>query len=216
MHDQQIAIIKQKVEKLARHAKLRKIPKLKISKKDPIAHASFLRKEITIGTKLLAQWQRGEIDETDIEATLAHEIGHLMDFERRFSSVFFRYNAILASYLILGVILLQIVSRLSVQAPWILPLSVFLLWTIFLPWMVRRTSVAVQFEADNNATKLVDDQQLANSIVKRILLRWKKRRGFGPIETWELLIHVILYPSLIERLRNINFEVKELKIKRKC
>jgi Zn-dependent protease with chaperone function len=169
MYDQQIILMKQKVDKLARQAKLRKIPKLKISRKEPIAHASFLRKEITIGTKLLAQWQEGKIDETDVEATLAHEIGHLMDYERGARSIYVQSIIVLSLYLFFGAFLFM---------QWFLPLSLFLLWIMFLTWIVKRSSIAVQFKADKNATKLINDQQLANSILKRSLLRWKKEEDW--------------------------------------
>jgi len=51
---------------------------------------------------------------------------------------------------------------------------------------------------------------LADSIVKRS--RYYRPKGFEPIRTWELLLRVVLYPSLSERLQNLNFEIKERKI----
>jgi len=211
LYDQQVNVIKHKIEKLAKKAEFKKIPTLRISKDEHlVAKASFIRKKITVGTKLLSQWQKGEIDENDVEVTLAHEIGHLMDFERKFHSVFVKYNALTLAYLILGVVLPKLGSDLPAAEPWIPPLLFFIIWAIFLPWILRRAAFAVQLKADKNASLLIKDQLLANSIVKRSV--FTPLQGFGPIETWELLLRVILYPSLSERLRNLNFEIKERKI----
>lgn len=213
LYDQQVNIMKQKVEKLAKKAKFKKTPTLKISKDEHLlAKASILRKKITVGTKLLSQWQKGEIDENDVEVTLAHEIGHLMDFERKFHSVFLRYNAIVVLYLVLGFGLLKLVWFPHLAEPWILPLLIFIVWAFFLHWILRRVSLAVQFEADKNGASLVSDEQFANSIIKR--RRFRDTKGFGLIETWELLLYVILSPSISERLKNLNFEIKEIKIQK--
>jgi hypothetical protein len=89
LYEQQVNLMKQKIEKLAKKACFKRIPMLRISKDEHLfAEASLLRKKITIGSKLLSQWQKGEIDENDVEVILAHEVGHLMDFERKFHSVF--------------------------------------------------------------------------------------------------------------------------------
>lgn len=211
LYDQQVNIMKQKVEKLAKKAEFKKIPTLKISKDEHLlAKASILRKKITVGTKLLSQWQKGEIDENDVEVTLAHEIGHLMDFERKFHSVFFRHNAIVVLYLVLGFGLLKLVWFPHLAEPWIPPLSIFIIWAFFLHWILRRAALAVQLEADKNGASLVTDEQFANSIIKRS--RFHITKNFGLVETWEFLVHVILFPSLSERLRNLNFEIKEHKI----
>jgi Zn-dependent protease with chaperone function len=213
LYDQQVNIMKQKVEKLIKKAEFKKVPTLIISKDEHLlAKASILRKKITVGTKLLSQWQKGEIDENDVEVTLAHEIGHLMDFERKFHSVFFRYNAIVALYLVLGVVLPKLVWYPHLVEPWIPPLLIFIVWAIFLHWIVRRAALAVQLEADKNGARLVTDEQFANSIIKRS--RFHVTKDFGLIETWEYLLHVILFPSISERLQNLNFEIKEIKIQK--
>ena len=214
MYDQQVNIMKHKVEKLAKKAGFKKIPTLRISRDEHLlAKASILRKKITVGTKLLSQWQKGEIDESDVEVTLAHEIGHLMDFDRKFRSVFFRYNAIVVLYLVLGVGLPKLVWIPHLAEPWVLLLLIFSVWTIFLHWILRTAAHAVQLEADRNGASLITDIQFADSIIKR--RRSHDAKGFGLIKTWEFLLHVILYPSLSERLLNLNFEIKEIKIQRR-
>jgi hypothetical protein len=67
-------------------------------------------------------------------------------------------------------------------------------------------------EADKNGASLVTDEQFANSIIKRS--RFHVTKDFGLIETWEFLLHVILFPSIGERLQNLNFEIKEIKIQK--
>jgi len=203
--------MKQQVEKLSKKALFKKAPILKISKNEyPLAKASILRRRITIGTKLLSQWQQSEIDENDVEVILAHEIGHLIDFERKFSSVFLRYNAIVVLYLVLGVVLPRLVWFSHLAEPLVPPIMIFIIWATFLVWILRRGACTVQLEADKNGARLMKEEQFVNSIVKRIEFRGTK--GFGIVETWEMFIHMILWPSLSERLRNLNFEIKKHQI----
>lgn len=203
--------MKQKVERLAIKARFERIPALRISKdKHLLAKASILRKKITIGAELLSQWKKGEIDENDVEVTLAHEIGHLIDFERGFSSVLFRYDAFVVLYLVLSVVLPRLFWFSYLTEPWIPPLMIFVIWACFLPWVLRRASCAIQLEADSKGAQLLTEEQFANSIVKRS--KFHDSKGSGLIETWDLLLHVILFPSLNQRLRNLNFEIKESKI----
>jgi hypothetical protein len=211
LQDQQLNTMIQKVEKLAGKAGFERIPTLKISKdKHLLAKASILRKRIIIGAKLLSQWQKGEIDENDVEVTLAHEIGHLIDFERKFNSVFFRYDAMVFLYLAIGVVLPRLVWFPYLTEPWIPPLMIFVIWAGFLPWVLRKASCAVQLEADNKGAQLLTEEQFADSIVKRS--KFRDSKGSGLVETWDLLLHVILFPSLNQRLQNLNFEIKESKI----
>ncbi len=213
MYYDQVNIIKQKIEKLAKKAELKEIPTLKISKAEHlVAEASILRKKITVSTGLLSQWQKGEIDENDVEVVLAHEIGHLMDFDRKFHSVFFRYNAVVVLYLFLGVGLPKLVFFRHLAEPWIPPLLIFVIWAFFFHWICRRVSLAVQLEADKNGASLVTDEQFANSITKRKPFHVAK--DFGLIETWEFLRHVISSPSISERLQNLNFKIGEIKIEK--
>lgn len=86
------------------------------------------------------------------------------------------------------------------------PLMIFIIWAVFLLWMLRRGACAVQIEADKNGARLITEEKFANSIVKRMEFRGTK--GFGLVETLEMLHHVILCPSLSERLRNLNFEIE--------
>jgi len=209
-YDQQVNVIKQKVAELTRKANLKAIPEIKISEKENLARASFSKKKIIIGIKLLSQLKNGEIDEDDIEAILAHEIGHLMNFDRKFGSVYFKGTVIVAAYLILGIILLKIGSLLTLPEPCVISIYFFLIWSFFLPWIIRKNSLACQFEADKNASKLIGNLKMVNSIAKRF--RFYPYKNVSVIETWKLLYHVIFFPSFSERLRNLGFEIKEIKI----
>jgi hypothetical protein len=93
----------------------------------------------------------------------------------------------------------------------VLPHSILAIWAVLLPWIFRKAAVKAQLKADQNASLLIENQQIANSIIKRSRFS-SIPQSFGPIETWELLLHRILYPSLDERLRNLNFEIKDWKI----
>ena len=208
-YDQQISIIKQKVKEIARKANL-DVPEIKISEKEDIASACFLKKKIVIGTKMLHQLKNGEIDEDDVEAILAHEIGHLMDFDRKFRSVYFQGTVVGIAYLIFGIILLGICLILASLELRVMSFYLFLLWSFFLPWILRKNSLAAQFEADRNASKLIGNLKLANYVTKKF--KFYSCKKINVIETWRRLYHVIFYPSFSETLQNLGFEIKEFKM----
>jgi len=210
MPDQQVNVLKHLVEKLAKEAGFKETPVLEISNDKHLrAKASIFRKKITVGAELLTQWQNGEIDESDVEVTLAHETGHLIDFDRKFHSVLFSRNVVVVLYLILGAVLLKGGSYLSTVEPWVLFALLSAIWAVPFLWILRASACAVQLEADKNGARLITEEKFANSLAKRMRFH---NAGLGPIETWELLLHVVLFPSLSERLRNLKFEIKESKI----
>ena len=202
MYNQQIAIIEQKIAELCEKAKLEKAPKLKVSKRERLASTSVFRNQITVGTYLLSRWREGAFSENDVYASLAHEIGHRMDFSRNIRSVNLRYMSMKLSYIALGLALIWLCSLLQLPNSWVLPLTVFAFWTAFLPWIVVRTGVPVELEADKNAVScLIDADQLANSVVKKS--RLAPVENLGPIETLEFLYNMLSHPSLNERLHNM-------------
>ena len=204
LYEQQINFLKEKVRKLSKKAMLKKIPTINTSSKVIRAKASFFGKSITFGTRLLEQWKNGEIDESEVEVTLAHEIGHLMDFQRKFRSVCFRYTAILLLYVFF--ILPFVVWFIFSPNP--LPLFVFMIWIFILIGILRKAALAPQLEADKNGASLITYEKFAQSLSRRKPLQ--HTNGFWLIETWKLLCNVLLFPSISERLKNLNFEIKEI------
>ncbi len=206
LSNRQLQTMTNMIEQLARKAGFEKTPKLKISKDAHLlAKASFWKKKITVGAQLLTQWQRGEIDENDVEVTLAHEMGHLIDFDRKFGSVFFRYNAVGCFCFALVFVLPRLVWFPHLFEPWFPPVLVSLLWGAFFLWVIRAISHTVQLDADKKGADLLTKEQFANSYSKR---RVSRKWGLGPIETWELLLTVVLVPSFDERLQNLGLETR--------
>lgn len=213
LYSQQIAIIEQMIAELSDKAKLNKIPKLIISNSERLASTKVFRNQIIVGEYLLSEWQKGALSEDDVYASLAHEIGHRMDFSRNVRSVNFRYLLMRLSYIAIVLALVWLASLPQLPNSWVLPLAVFAFWVAFLPWIVMRTGVPVELEADKNAVScLIDADQLANSVVKKS--RLAPVENLGPIETLEFLYNMLSHPSLNERLRNLNFEIKHIEIQK--
>jgi len=83
------------------------------------------------------------------------------------------------------------------------------LWAFFLPWILVRTEVSSELEADRNAVKseLITAEELAKSIIKKS--SYVQDRKNNPVDTFLFLIDVLLGPSTAERLRNLGFEIKK-------
>ena len=82
LYSSQVAFLTKALEELAKKAKLRKAPELFISKNERLASVNVFQNRISVGEHLLSLWAEGKFSDSDVEATLAHEIGHLMDFRR--------------------------------------------------------------------------------------------------------------------------------------
>lgn len=197
-------------------ARLKKTPRLKLSDSESIAKATFSR-DIEVGRKWLSSWEKGEIDENEVDAVLAHEMGHIIDFNKGIHSVFLRSAIIEASYfvlLLLAFCLLDIYQFSQIKGhSWIEYLVVFITWLIFLPWITRRSGIASQFEADRYACQLIGNQKMALSFARRIEQSLTTQPSKASIiETLNRLFCLITGPTLLERLCKINFEVAAVTI----
>jgi predicted Zn-dependent protease len=201
------------IAELSDKAKLSKVPKLIVSKGERLASTRVFLNQIIVGEYMLSQWQEGAFSENDVYASLAHEIGHRMDFSRNIRSVNFRYSSMRLSYVAIGLALVWLVLLPQLPNSWVLSLAVFAVWVAFLPWIIIRTGVPVELEADKNAVGcLIRADQLANSVVKKS--RLAPAENLGLIGTLEFLYNVLSHPSLKERLHNLNFEIKQIEIQK--
>lgn len=214
--EKSLAVVKEKVAVMAKAAGLKKTPDVKISKNEPIACAGYFPRNVQVGQSWLLSWERGLIDEEDVDATLAHEIGHLMDFAKGIRAVFVKSGLIIASYLFIIVLLFASIdaSQVFSETAWVPYVFVFILWLSFAPWITRSRGLATQLEADRYACQLIGRQKMAQVFSKRMernLTNPKNQRNFtGILSTFYYFMTGA--PSFSERLENANFQVKSVAI----
>jgi Zn-dependent protease with chaperone function len=204
LSSQQQAFLKQSIEELTKKAGLRRAPDLSISKNERFASVNVFQKRISIGEHLLSLWQQGKFSDKDIEATLAHEVGHLMDFRRDSDSSNFRNLLIESLWFTFGVVPI-VTYVLSPSATWLLvSVLIALGWGVSLPWIVRRVEVRIEFEADRKAAMyLVAPQQLADALV-RIGSFGKPPKTLGFTAKMAFLAGTLTHPSFKERVRYLH------------
>jgi hypothetical protein len=197
----QMAFLNQKMAELSKKAKLASIPELNISKSERLANVNVYRDRISIGENLLLHWEKGEFTDADMEATLAHEFGHLIDFRNDSHSSSFRNLIAESLWVSLGV--LPIV--LYVLSPKVVTLIASLLlavaWACSLPLVMRHIEVKIEFEADRNAALyLVEPQQLADALMK-ISTFASCTKGFGVARRLNCFVANLTHPSFSERVK---------------
>ncbi len=198
---QQVAFMTQTIAEIAKKAKLLRTPELSISKTERLANVNVFQNRICFGEHFLSLWQQGKFDEKDVEATIAHEIGHLMDFRRDSPSSNFRNFLAESLWFSFGVV--PLVAYLLSPSITMLAISVLLAagWGLSLPWIVRRVEVRIELEADRNAALyLVKPQQLANALIK-ISSYGMPNTKLGFTAKMAFLAGTLTHPSFEERLR---------------
>jgi Zn-dependent protease with chaperone function len=198
---QQIVFMTQTIEELAKKAKLRRTPELCVSKNERLASVNVFQNRIIIGEHLLSLWREGKFDDNDVKATIAHEIGHLMDFRRDSPSSNFRNLLIESLWFSFAVV--PLVIYLLFPSVMVLMLSVLLAvgWGFSLPWVVRRVEVRIELEADKNAAVyLVKPQQLADALVK-ISSFGMPGTKLGVTAKMAFLAGTLTHPTFQERVR---------------
>ena len=193
----------QKVEELAKKAHLSKVPELCVSKTERLAHVNVFQWRISVGEYLLSQWAQGNFDEADVEATLAHEIGHLMDFNRNSKSSSFRNLLLESVWLAFGVVPLAVYLLLPSLASMVFCLVLAAGWGFSLPWIVRYIEVHVELEADRKAALfLVKPQQLADALLK-ISSFGVPVSKFGLAGRLSFLAGTLTHPTFRDRVRHL-------------
>jgi len=202
---QQLAFLKQALEELAKKAKLRRTPELFISKHERLASVNIFQNRISIGEHFLSLWNEGKFDDKDVEATIAHEIGHLMDLKRDSRSSNFRNLLLESLWLSFGMvpIVIYLLSPLNMS----LAISVMLAagWGASLPWIIHRVEVGIELEADRNAAVfLVKPKQLADALEK-ISSFGMPKKSLGLTARLSFLAGTLTHPSFKDRVRNLQF-----------
>jgi Zn-dependent protease with chaperone function len=208
LEKQQVTVIKHKIAELSKKAGLEQTPELQISKTEPLASVQVFRKQITVGENLLSHWQQGELDEKDVEAVLAHEIGHMMDLNRGFRSSSFRRLLGERMYFAFAIAPLLIYFVYPSSASLVLSLVCFMGWAVLLPWVFRRTKFHIELEADRNAARYLIEPQ-------RLTELFEKKHVFAPVKNYGITkrvkhgVGMLTHPSLNERLHNLSVEAKK-------
>jgi Zn-dependent protease with chaperone function len=201
LYNNQVAFLTKTLEELAKKAKLRKTPDLYISKHERLANVNVFQNRISVGEHLLSLWAEGKFSDSDVEATLAHEIGHLMDFRHDSKSSSFR-NLLGESFWVSFGILPIVLYLLSPSIPTLI-LSVLLAlgWGFSLPFIIRWVEVRIELAADRNAAlHLVNPQQLADALVK-IGSFGMPTAKFGLTAKMTFLAGTLTHPSFSDRIR---------------
>ena len=204
MYSQQVAMLQQTLAELAKKANLSMTPELHISKHERLASVNIFQRRITVGEHLLDLWREEKFDDADVEATLAHEVGHLMDLSRESRSASFR-NFIFASiWFVFGIFPFAVYAFFPSFE--ILAFSILFLacWGFSLPRILRRIDVNVELEADKNAALyLVEPKKLANTLTKIYALK-TSTKSFGLITMVGSFVGIITHPSFKERINHLN------------
>ena len=201
LSNEEYLFLKTKIGELAKKAGLRKAPEFYVSKHERLASVNIFQKRISIGEQLLSLWQHGKFTDNDIEATLAHEVGHLMDFMRDSGSTSFRNLLFESLWFSFGVVPL-VLYILSPSLIWLAFSALLALgWGVSLPWIVRLVEVRIELEADRKAAlHLVEPQQLATALEK-IGYSGMPANKLGFTAKMDFIAGTLTHPTFKERVR---------------
>jgi Zn-dependent protease with chaperone function len=196
--------MEQKLKELSKKACLSSTPELYVSKHERLASVNVFQRRITVGEYLITLWCEGKFNDADIEATLAHEVGHLMDIGHGSKSSNFR-NLIFASmWFLFGTFPLIVYLFWPSIITLIFSVLFAVGWGFSLPRIIRRIDVNVELEADKNAAlHLVEPKQLAEALAKISVLR-KPTYHSGLMTKIGSLIGIITHPTFSERINHLN------------
>jgi len=204
LYSSQIATLEQKLNELSKKAHLSSAPELYISKNERLASVNVFQRRISIGEHLLKLWSEGKFNDADIEATLAHEIGHLMDLGYGSRSANFRNLIFTSMWFIFGMLPLVIYLFFPSLATLAFSILFAIGWGFSLPRILRRIDVKVELEADKNAALyLVEPKQLADALAKISALR-KPSSTSGLMTKIGNLTGIITHPTFNERISRLN------------
>lgn len=204
MYSSQFATLEQKLKELCKKAQLSDVPELYVSKHERLASVNVFQRRISVGEYLMDLWREGKFTDADVEATLAHEIGHLMDLGHRSHSANFRNLIFTSMWFLFGTFPLVIYLFLPSFATIAFSILFAVGWGFSLPRIMRRIDVKVELEADRNAALyLVEPQQLATALAKISALR-KPAKHSGLMTKLGGLTGIITHPTFTERINCLN------------
>lgn len=204
MYSQQIAILEHTLRELSKKANFSKVPEFYITKRERLASVNVFQRRIYVGENLLNLWKEGEFTDADVEATIAHEIGHLMDLGYGSHSSNFRNVLFISMWFIFGMFPLAFYIISPSTATLTFSVIFAICWGFSLPLIIRRIDVKVELEADKNAALyLVEPAQLATALKKISALR-ASYRPFGLSSKFNSLFSVVTHPTFNERINHLN------------
>ncbi len=196
----QVAFLSDKLSELCNKAKL-KPPELCISKTERLANVNVYQNRVSVGEKLLGLWQQGKFSDHDMEATLAHEVGHLMDFYGNSHSHSFRNLLAESFWFSFGILPVVLYVLLPTFETLVVAVLLAVGWALSLPFIMRHVEVKIEFEADRNAALyLVSPQQLADALVKISTLSLSSC-GLGLSSRLAVMVAKVTHPSFSDRVR---------------
>ncbi len=192
------------IAKLAEKAELSRVPGLHISENERFASVNVFSFHISVGENLLSLWTEGKLDERDVEAAVAHEIGHLMDFRRGSRSSSFRNLILESAWFACGLVPLVVCILLPSAMIFRLSIGFALGWGISIPLLIRRLERKIEFEADRNAALyLVAPEHLANVLTKIKVLSIPTRY-FALSRSLSGLTGKLTHPSFDDRINRLD------------
>lgn len=204
MRVQQIAEMNKMIAKLSEKAGLRRIPGLLISKNERFASVNVFQFRIFVGENLLSFWALGKFSKEDVEATIAHEIGHLMDFRRGSLSSSFRNQILESAWFVCGLVPLVICMLVPSDLVFQLSVGFAFGWGVSIPWLIRRFEAKIEFEADKNAALyLVEPGHLAIALAK-IKTLTIPIKGFSLSGGITGFAGMLTHPSFDDRISRLN------------
>ena len=192
------------IVKLSGKAGFSRVPELFVSKTDRFASVNVFQSRICVGENLLALWAQGKFNESDVEATIAHEIGHLMDLKRGSRSTSFRNLILESAWFACGLVPLVICILFSSVMVFQLSVGFTFGWIVSIPWIIRRFERKIEFEADRNAALyLVEPAYLASALAKIRTLNISIK-FFGLPLGLSGFVGVLTHPSFDDRISRLD------------
>ena len=95
-------------------------------------------------------------------------------------------------------------------------LITLIIWALCIPWVIRKTYVPSELEADSSAVafNLVTPQQLVRQMIRAANVS-PSTEELSPYRTLEFIWSVLKHPSIADRLRNLNCRIEDIEIQKK-
>jgi Zn-dependent protease with chaperone function len=192
------------ISAVSRKAGLQRVPGLFVSKKERFVSVNVFDFRISVGETFLSLWEQGVFSDKEVEAAVAHEIGHLMDFRLGSGSSSFRNLILESGWLGCGVVPLVICILFPSELVFRLSIAFALGWGVSIPLLIRRFAAKIEYEADRNAAvHLVEPAHLASalSMIKALTVHGKYFEFSGILPGF---VGKLTHPPLDERIRRLD------------
>ncbi len=200
-------------------AGLTKRPKILVKRLDnAVAKISVFGNNILFDENFVIHWSRGDFNEKDVDAVLAHEVGHLIDdgnsIADNLHSVFFtRSVGMNVLYLlILPAILFPVKFSLLFT---LIALIAVPVWVILLPHVFRANLIKHELIADKNAVDygLIAPADLLLTAHKRNEIYRNRPVNSKFLVPWIRIMNMLTTTTLAERAENLGVDIEyELKV----